>query len=118
MRKKICHHPGCNNLIPTSERYCAQHKREPAPLFSNAVRYKYDELYHTTQWRKLCDKVLREQPHCSKCGSTNNLQVHHIIPHRGNEELFFNENNLTVVYAACHRILTNREIGKRQRKIK
>jgi 5-methylcytosine-specific restriction protein A len=117
VKVKICNYPGCNNLIQPSEKYCANHKNEPASPFSSAIRYN-EELYQTARWRSLRKKILKEQSHCLYCGSTECLQVHHVVPPRGNEELFFNENNLIVVCAACHRIITNREIGKRQREIK
>jgi 5-methylcytosine-specific restriction protein A len=118
MRKKICNFPGCNNLIEQSERYCSLHKKEPAPAFSSAIRFN-EELYHTTQWRKLRTKILKEQPYCFKCGisgSESKLEVHHIIPPRGNEELFFDESNLVSVCPVCHKILTAKEIGDRKRK--
>jgi 5-methylcytosine-specific restriction protein A len=112
VRKKICNYPGCDTLIEQSERYCANHKREPAEPFSGAVRFN-EALYKTSLWRSLRKKILKEQPHCSRCGSTENLQVHHIVPPRGNEELFFDENNLVTVCAVCHRVITNHEIRKR-----
>jgi 5-methylcytosine-specific restriction endonuclease McrA len=112
MKKKICNHPGCNELIEPTERYCPQHKKEQPKPFSSAIRFN-EKLYKTTQWKQLRKKILKEQPACFKCGSTNNLQIHHIIPPLGNEELFFNENNLVVVCLACHQIITNKEIRKR-----
>jgi 5-methylcytosine-specific restriction endonuclease McrA len=117
MRKKICNYPGCNCLIDPSERYCPQHKREQPPPFSNAIRYN-DSLYKTTQWRQLRDKVLRELAYCFKCGISNDetkLEVHHLIPPRGNEALFFDIENLVAVCPVCHRIITAKEIGDRKR---
>lgn len=115
MRKKICNAPGCSTLIEPAESYCARHQRErPAP-FSNAIRYN-EALYKTTRWRTLRASVLREQRCCSQCGVSGDetrLEVHHIIPPRGNEELFFDAENLTAVCPACHRAITNREIGSR-----
>jgi 5-methylcytosine-specific restriction protein A len=117
MRKKICSASGCNKLIEQSERYCANHKKEPASPFSNAIRFN-NELYHTAQWKNLRVKILKEQPNCFKCGisgSEAKLEVHHIIPPRGNKELFFDENNLVSVCPVCHKIITNKEIGNRKR---
>jgi 5-methylcytosine-specific restriction protein A len=117
MRAKICNYPGCNELIPPSERYCPRHKKKQDKPFSSAIRFN-ETLYHTTQWRKLRATILKEQPACFKCGisgSESKLEVHHIIPPRGNEELFFDENNLVSVCPVCHKIITNKEIGKRKR---
>jgi 5-methylcytosine-specific restriction endonuclease McrA len=63
--------------------------------------------------------VLKEYPYCVKCGIGKNetpLHVHHIVEPRGNEELFFNKDNLVPVCDACHRVLTAEEIRKRKEK--
>jgi 5-methylcytosine-specific restriction protein A len=115
MKRKICNSPGCNALIDTSERYCPLHKREQPAPFGNAVRYN-ESLYKTTRWRSLRAKVLREQTACFRCGtSEEKLEVHHLVPPRGNEELFFDENNLVAVCPTCHRTITNEEIRNRKR---
>jgi hypothetical protein len=116
MTRKICNSPGCNELIPPTERYCQHHKKESPPPFSSAIRFN-EALYKTSHWRKLRAKILREQPNCFKCGisgSKAKLEVHHIIAPRGNEELFFDENNLVSVCQVCHKIITNQEIGNRK----
>jgi 5-methylcytosine-specific restriction protein A len=118
MKRKICNSPGCNTLIDPSERYCPQHKKEQPKPFINAIRYN-ELLYNTTRWRQLRSRVLKEQTSCFKCGINKTeakLEVHHITPPRGNEELFFEKENLVVVCSNCHRIITNQEI--RNRKIK
>jgi 5-methylcytosine-specific restriction protein A len=118
MKKKICNAPGCNELIPPIERYCQHHKKESPPPFSSAIRFN-EALYKTTQWKQLRKKILNEQPVCFWCGISKDetkLEVHHRIPPRGNEELFFNENNLMAVCPACHKIITNKEIQERNRK--
>jgi 5-methylcytosine-specific restriction endonuclease McrA len=103
MKKKICNFPGCNKLIGISERYCSQHKREAATPFSSAVRYN-EALYNTTQWRRLRKEILKECPNCYRCGADTDLQVHHIIPPKGNEDLFFDRSNLATICSSCHRI--------------
>ena len=112
MRAKICATAGCNILIPQSERHCKAHIPEPRKPFQNAIRLN-EEYYHTKEWRVLRKKILKEQPVCSKCGNDMNLEIHHIVAPRGNEELFFNENNLMTVCKGCHKVLTAREIKSR-----
>lgn len=73
-------------------------------------------LYHTPEWRKLRWTVLQEQPACYRCGIGKDevrLEVHHLIPPRGNEELFYERSNVVAVCQHCHRIITQREIGYR-----
>jgi 5-methylcytosine-specific restriction protein A len=115
LKKKICNYPGCNQLIDQSERYCSRHKKEEPKPFGSAVRYN-ELLYKTTQWRSLRNRILKEQTCCFKCGISKNetsLEVHHIIPPKGNEELFFDEDNLAAVCPVCHKIITNQEIRNR-----
>jgi 5-methylcytosine-specific restriction protein A len=113
MKKKICNYQGCNALIDHSEAYCPKHERELPPPFSGAVRYN-ESMYKTSRWRSLRAEVLREQTTCFKCGTEFELEVHHLVPPRGNEELFFDENNLVAVCPACHKVITNREIRNRR----
>ena len=112
MKKKICKEAGCNELIDNGS-YCIKHiKEKPAP-FSNAVRYN-EELYNTSRWRELRRELLKENPYCHYCWSTHKLQVHHLKPPLGNEELFFEESNLRVVCEKCHKLLTLCEIQERK----
>jgi 5-methylcytosine-specific restriction protein A len=116
MKKKICNHPGCQALINPDERYCSEHIKPSKKPFEGAIRYN-EELYKTTQWKQLRKKIINENPQCFYCGVSKEempLEVHNIRPPRGNEELFFNEDNLIVVCGACHKRLTNKEIRNRK----
>jgi 5-methylcytosine-specific restriction protein A len=95
------------------ERYCEAHRRERAP-FQGAERSN-EALYNTTRWRKLRRETLREQPLCRRCGAEHPLEVHHVRPPRGDEDLFFDPDNLTTLCSRCHRAETNREIRDRRR---
>jgi len=116
MRARICAEPCCNAVIPESERRCAEHQKpEPIP-FSTAERSN-EGLYNTSRWRKLRSKVLKNHPHCVNCGERGSeviLEVHHIVPPRGDEELFFDEGNVIPVCPACHKRLTAMEINSRR----
>jgi 5-methylcytosine-specific restriction enzyme A len=115
MRKYICHFPGCNTLI-NQPGYCEKHKKyEPKP-FLHATRPN-DKFYHTTAWFRLKNAQLKKVPYCEICGKTDNLQVHHDIPPRGNTELFFDPNNLRTVCAVCHKIITAKEIAERKNRL-
>lgn len=60
------------------------------------------ELYWTKRWREIRERHLWNFPFCIHCQSTFNLQVDHIIEHKGNEELFWNEKNLQTLCINCH----------------
>jgi 5-methylcytosine-specific restriction endonuclease McrA len=55
-------------------------------------------------------EILKEQSVCCRCGADTDLQVHHIVPPKGNEELFFDKSNLVTICSSCHRIETAKEI--------
>jgi 5-methylcytosine-specific restriction protein A len=117
MKKKICNCPSCNNLICQSDSYCDKHKNPKSVPFQNAVRS--NELYYnTSRWRGLRKQKINEQPYCSKCGVSSketSLHVHHIVEPRGEENLFFNYENLDVLCENCHRRETAREIKDRRK---
>jgi 5-methylcytosine-specific restriction protein A len=102
MKKKICNYSGCSKLIDSNERYCKEHQYTSVP-FQNAKRYN-ETLYNTSQWRKLRKEILKEQPNCCRCGTDTDLQVHHIIPPKGDEDSFYDKSNLTTICSSCHRI--------------
>lgn len=55
-------------------------------------------LYKRVRWLKLRERVLTEQPLCVFCLLSEEIEpatvVDHIKPHKGNEELFWDEANL------------------------
>jgi predicted HNH restriction endonuclease len=62
--------------------------------------------------------MVRENPRCEICGVGKAdgaiLEAHHREPPRGDEERFFDENNLAVLCQPCHRVITAREIQDRK----
>jgi 5-methylcytosine-specific restriction protein A len=117
MKKYLCRFPGCGTLLE-NQGYCDKHKIEKkTEPFKNAVKSN-EGLYNTTRWRKLRAKLLEEQENCYRCGifkTESKLEVHHIIPPRGDEELFFDINNLAVVCSECHKVITAQEIQRRKK---
>jgi 5-methylcytosine-specific restriction protein A len=114
MKKYICREAGCNQLLDQSG-YCDKHKKERRKPFENAQRSN-EGLYNTSKWQKLRMKHLEEQDCCVYCGNGNRLTADHIIPPRGNEDLFFSEDNLQTLCFYCHQIKTNEEIQGRNKK--
>jgi 5-methylcytosine-specific restriction protein A len=113
MKKKICSFPSCNELIDHKEARCQKHTVKRIP-FENAVRTN-SHLYNTVKWRKLRKQVLKETPYCFSCGigiKEATLEIHHLTPPKGNEELFFDINNLSAVCQLCHKAITAREIKR------
>jgi 5-methylcytosine-specific restriction protein A len=109
--KKPCAHPGCPNL--TLGKYCDKHKKNS---------HKYDEFRGTaaqrgydSRWRKARLLFLREHPFCVYCERKGKLIpaqiVDHIVPHKGDFSLFWDEKNWQPLCASCHSRKTVEEDG-------
>jgi len=112
-KARICKQAGRTTLIEPTAVYCPKHMPPKRIPFANATRSN-EVLYKTHRWRALRKKIIAETPYCVKCGSNSNLQVHHKIPPRGDEDLFYEEGNCVPVCKLCHRKLTAREINNRR----
>lgn len=115
--KRPCSYPGCPEL--TEGRYCEKHEKEITKEYNRNNRtYKY--LYNSTRWKKLRIKFLKEHPLCAECGKKGIVRpaevVDHIIPHKGNKELFWDEDNLQALCKGCHDRKTAKEDGRWGRK--
>ncbi len=93
---KPCKHPGCPNL--TAELYCEIHKQPDRP--SSAKRG------YNSKWRKLSKQYLRKHPMCVCCMAEGRFVpatvVDHIIPHRGDDTLMWNQDNWQALCKPCH----------------
>ena len=126
MLKRICQYSGCNNMAEPGHTYCKAHladsqkkhqewleshnKKKP---FENAVR---TNNYNNSEWRRLRREVLeRDGYRCCQCGAISEecgypLEIHHIIPPKGNKELFYDINNCVTLCKWCHARITQAEI--------
>lgn len=60
------------------------------------------------RWRAAARAYLREYPTCSHCGEPAAC-VDHVIPHRGDLELFWDRRNWQALCWSCHSSKTRRE---------
>lgn len=119
--KRLCKQAGCNRLAEYPNKYCEHHKSletpEPGVFLGgdfNSYRTSYEHLYRTTKWIKASRDFLKANSVCCRCGSQATV-VDHIIPHRGDESLFWDESNWQPLCSKCHRIKTLEEFRERQR---
>ncbi len=86
--KRPCRHPGCPNL--SDGVYCEEHRGLYAR--ESAAERGYDR-----KWEKARKAFLRRNPLCAACTAEGKLTpatvVDHIIPHRGDKRLFWDEGN-------------------------
>lgn len=95
--KRPCRHPGCPNL--SHDVYCEKHR----PLYAreSSASRGYDQ-----RWRAARRRFLRAHPLCAQCRRDGALTpatvMDHIIPHRGDERLFWDEGNWQPLCKPCH----------------
>lgn len=69
-------------------------------------RYTKSKLYYTSRWKIVRNRQLREFPLCKMCEKIGKITpaiiVDHIIPHKGNSELFWKKSNLQSLCKLCH----------------
>ena len=117
--KRLCKANGCHNLAEYPNRYCDKHKSLEIPEKGQYMGGNYQDyekpwakLYNSQRWRETSKNFLKMNPYCCKCGNRATV-VDHIIPHRGNEDLFWNENNYQPLCDSCHKTKTLREMAQR-----
>ena len=97
--KKPCQHPGCPRL--TNDRYCELH----AKLHVSDRAGSADRGY-TSRWQTARKRFLTKHPLCIECEEEGKLTpasvVDHIIAHRGDKALFWDEDNWQPLCKKCH----------------
>ena len=99
--KRPCRYPGCPNLCEKGV-YCLQHME----FSSDRMRGGADARGYNAEWRRARKAFLQKHPLCAECGKEGKLTpatvVDHIIPHRGDKRLFWDEHNWQPLCKSCH----------------
>lgn len=79
--------------MPTAPRRYQQ-KDKNAVARERYARTPWQKWYHTARWKRERMAFLNNNPMCAECLKAgkyngNELELDHIIPHRGDEELFW-----------------------------
>ncbi len=102
-----CRHPGCAAL--SGEAYCDAHRAQ-LPKRSSAAARGYN-----AKWQRERLRFLRMNPLCVICRREGRLTpatvVDHIVPHRGDETLFWDRTNWQALCKLCHDTKTASENG-------
>ena len=97
-----CRHPNCPVLIEVGQLYCPEH----LPLHPEVQRPSAESRGYGYKWRKISKAYLRKHPLCVKCLQEGRFVtatvVDHIVPHRGNPDLMWNEGNYQALCKSCH----------------
>ena len=96
-----CKHNNCKYLVPHGKQYCDEHAKEQIRDVKTT-----SEKGYTSKWNKARTRFLRKHPLCEHCLKKNiytkAVVVDHVTPHRGDETLFWNENNWQALCKSCH----------------
>ena len=103
--------------------YCAKHA---PPVGWQRMRdeersddeQRYRRWYSTASWKRMRAAHLASEPWCRACAERGILtpatEVDHIEAHRGDYELFANDDNLQSLCHRCHSRKTMREMADRR----
>lgn len=111
-----CLWPGCGKK--TLSRYCEQHTKQTADdsrARSNRKDKKRPSAWkrgYDARWRRYRLVFLTDNPWCAKCeGLVPATVVDHIISHRGDYDLFWDEGNHEGLCTTHHNVKTATEDG-------
>lgn len=112
---RMCCVPGCTAYAIAGKGRCAAHARKPLTDY----REKTNAMYKTGRWREKRRRQLDREPLCRECRKEHKLtqatEVDHIVPHKGDKTLFFDDHNLQSLCHKCHSIKTARENAGNER---
>lgn len=115
--KKPCRYPGCPELISgkTTPPYCDTHKKKKDKDYDKYYRDKKKRRLYNHRWRKAREIYLQQHPLCVECKSRGDIAiadvVDHITPHKGDYDLFWDEDNWQPLCETCHNRKTASEDG-------
>ena len=102
MPKRPCRYPGCPNFCEFGT-FCEDHRREWS---TDAIRGGSAARGYDSRWRAARKLYLQKNPLCVKCRENGRLEpatvIDHIIPHRGDPKLFWDQDNWQALCKACH----------------
>ena len=112
---KPCAKPGCGAV--TTGKYCEAHASEDWQR-KDERRGTSAQRGYTHRWRKASRSFLKRHPLCVEHQRHGEVRpatvVDHIIPHRGDPQLFWDENNWQPLCKSCHDRKTAQEVNDRE----
>jgi 5-methylcytosine-specific restriction protein A len=110
-----CRIPGCPNLTNHRWGLCAEHLKQQETSRPSSTERGYD-----ARWRKASRIYLQKHPLCVECEKAGRIKaatvVDHIIPHKGDVALFWDEDNWQPLCDGCHSSKTMKERGRADQK--
>lgn len=109
-----CQCPGCKRYALKGESYCAEHLKQNSKE-QDVRRGTRTERGYSNAWLRARKAFITKHPLCVICyrngKCTPATDVDHIIPHKGNKELFWDKDNWQSLCHECHSRKTATEDG-------
>jgi 5-methylcytosine-specific restriction enzyme A len=107
---KACDGGGCRNLALPGSDYCALHqaaarKDDNARDRARYARNPWRAWYSKSAWKRLVIWKKNRNPLCEACGRNPTEVIHHKKDHRGDWNLFIDQNNLQGLCKTCHDLI-------------
>lgn len=110
---RVCIEQGCHTLTSGVRCAACERERSTRPKPQGMTGESLYRLYRTVAWRRLREALTQQNPWCAEClkKNINNPwdELDHIVPHRGNLDLFWDRDNLQGLCRTCHANKTWRE---------
>lgn len=108
--RKVCSSPGCPQLSLVGMSKCEEHEQASRQA-ADARRPTAHERGYTARWHAASKRYLADHPYCADgCGGRASV-VDHIMPHKGDQALFWDEANWQGLTKAHHDRKTAKENG-------
>ncbi|MDF1600169.1 HNH endonuclease signature motif containing protein [Mesorhizobium sp. YIM 152430] len=94
----------CGNIVPADQRCACQITADRArKARHDRRRPSARQRGYTSEWQKARAAFLRMFPYCrhNGCGRPATI-VHHVIPHKGDQRLFWDRGNWLACCKSCH----------------
>lgn len=120
MGYKPCAHAGCGVLVKNGTNRCDKHKQQ-VQRQQDQKRGTAHQRGYTGRWRKSREGFLNKHPLCAECERNGLITaatvVDHIVPHKGDDTLFWDRENWQPLCKTCHDRKTATEDGGFGRRI-
>ena len=100
--KRPCRYPGCPGFCEQGQVFCKDHR-----MYSDdRIRGSASARGYDARWREARALFLKQHPLCAFCQAEGKIVpatvVDHIIPHRGDQRLFWDQTNWESLCKECH----------------
>ena len=120
--RKLCAAPGCEEVAAPGKARCPDHqddqdrrraaRKAAAQATPHAAAAR--ALYADPRWTAAARRFLERHPLCVDCGELGVVEpatdVDHVVPHKGDRQLFWDRSNWQPLCHRCHSRKTAREV--------